>query len=189
MVVDYLSSQLDWAGYQVSTKWGSGPPYRWDCPEHRKFGVGTLSPADRQGPLVAYRYREGGHLRCLGPDQVRVLLPRQKSLRRLGVSPGWPAVTAFRLPHALGPSTSVFPGCASSGGRPATAPQILPLPDAAMPLVEDPQPIPTHCLDLIHVEGQTSTAKTRQARSDQPDRHITMSSEQGGVHCARKPHH
>ena len=25
MVVDYLSSQLDWAGYQVSTKWGSGP--------------------------------------------------------------------------------------------------------------------------------------------------------------------
>ena len=25
MVVDYLSSQLDWAGYQVSTEWGSGP--------------------------------------------------------------------------------------------------------------------------------------------------------------------
>ena len=25
MMVDYLSSQLDWAGYQVSTKWGSGP--------------------------------------------------------------------------------------------------------------------------------------------------------------------
>ena len=25
MVVDYLSSQLDWAGYQVSTTWGSGP--------------------------------------------------------------------------------------------------------------------------------------------------------------------
>ena len=25
MVVDYLSSQPDWAGYQVSTKQGSGP--------------------------------------------------------------------------------------------------------------------------------------------------------------------
>ena len=25
MVADYLSSQLDWAGYQVSTTWGSGP--------------------------------------------------------------------------------------------------------------------------------------------------------------------
>ena len=25
MVVDYLSSQPDWAGYQVSTKPGSGP--------------------------------------------------------------------------------------------------------------------------------------------------------------------
>ena len=25
MVVDYLSSQPDWAGYPVSTKWGSGP--------------------------------------------------------------------------------------------------------------------------------------------------------------------
>ena len=25
MVVNYLSSQLDWAGYQVSTKSGSGP--------------------------------------------------------------------------------------------------------------------------------------------------------------------
>ena len=24
-MVDYLSSQLDWVGYQVSTKWGSGP--------------------------------------------------------------------------------------------------------------------------------------------------------------------
>ena len=24
-MVDYLSSQLDWAGYQVSTTWGSGP--------------------------------------------------------------------------------------------------------------------------------------------------------------------
>ncbi|WP_183122510.1 hypothetical protein [Corynebacterium macginleyi] len=27
MMVDYLSSQLDWAGYQVSTKWGSGPGF------------------------------------------------------------------------------------------------------------------------------------------------------------------
>ena len=28
MVADYLSSQLDWAGYQVSTKWGGGRSMR-----------------------------------------------------------------------------------------------------------------------------------------------------------------
>jgi len=30
MVVDYLSSQPDWAGYQVSTKQGSGPFCTWE---------------------------------------------------------------------------------------------------------------------------------------------------------------
>ena len=29
-MVDYLSSQPDWAGYQVSTEWGSGPNYGQD---------------------------------------------------------------------------------------------------------------------------------------------------------------
>ncbi|MER0080463.1 hypothetical protein ABRP87_11105, partial [Corynebacterium sp. KPL2830] len=29
MVVDYLSFQPDWAGYQVSTKQGSGPINEW----------------------------------------------------------------------------------------------------------------------------------------------------------------
>ena len=40
MVVDYLSSQLDWAGYQVSTKRGSGSRHR------RHSSIGNKSPVD-----------------------------------------------------------------------------------------------------------------------------------------------
>jgi len=40
MVVDYLSSQLDWAGYQVSTTWGSGPS-----------ALGMVSPVDFENQI------------------------------------------------------------------------------------------------------------------------------------------
>ena len=39
MVVDYLSSQPNWAGYQVSTKQGSGPSGRIACNEMVYNGV------------------------------------------------------------------------------------------------------------------------------------------------------
>ncbi len=50
MMVDYLSSQADWAGYQVSTKKGSGPSsFRGD--------VGVDSKGARDGRLYAHRHR------------------------------------------------------------------------------------------------------------------------------------
>ncbi|CAB0616695.1 hypothetical protein CIP107555_02033 [Corynebacterium diphtheriae] len=49
-MVGYLSSQPDWAGYQVSTKKGSGPSsFRGD--------VGVDSKGTRDGRLYAHRHK------------------------------------------------------------------------------------------------------------------------------------
>ena len=55
MVVDYQSCQLDWAGYQVSTKWGSGPTDKFarvDVDDRGKVHV--FATLTRQVRNVAY---------------------------------------------------------------------------------------------------------------------------------------
>ena len=58
MVVDYQSCQLDWVGYQVSTKWGSGPGAERRSKKqprrlHAKQGIDLLH--DRLTPSIALR--------------------------------------------------------------------------------------------------------------------------------------
>jgi len=54
MMVDYLSSQLDWAGYQVSTKWGSGPPE--DCAQ--PSSLSALVDAIQSTMVIIYTTRK-----------------------------------------------------------------------------------------------------------------------------------
>ena len=86
MVVDYLSSQLDWAGYQVSTKKGSGPSCKLAdmvigitplklVREILRLMVGEVQSEGDTGVLMAraLRYRMVWALNHNFPDVVKLL--------------------------------------------------------------------------------------------------------------------
>ena len=105
-MVDYLSSQLDWAGYQVSTTWGSGP-----------FITSRGYRQSKARGLSARRLRDGvlvERISAVHRDNYGVLGVRKMwhALRREGIDIG--REQTARLMHLAGVSGK------GKGGSPIT---------------------------------------------------------------------